>query len=135
MKYIALLAVFCVSCVSTSPEQQTYLASLERDPLTFMIPRDSLDAVHARAKLFLLSYSSEHIGRETPAEIETLPLSDMIPGYYYLIRFYPRPDSMDVEIICETNEKINEAFAKRNAHIAANFLRTAELPYKDLIHH
>lgn len=135
MKYIVLLALLWIGCASTSPQQQAYLASLESDPLTFMIPRDSLDAVHARAKWFLLTYSSGRIFRETSAELEGTPLAERIPGYYYLIRFYPRPDSIDVEIICETNEKINEAFAKRNAHIVANYLRTSEIPYKDLIHH
>lgn len=132
---IILLALLG-SCATLSPTEKDYIDRVRNEPLSFVIPKDSVEAVKKRTLSFLLLNSDRRITTISDTALATSEPNDLLGEFAYDVRFAPFADSTNVQVRCYASSNMGfslDSAADVDAHIASRFLRNGELPYPNLV--
>lgn len=125
--------------IAKTPAEAAYLASIASESVEFDLGKSASDDAWGRAQVFVAKHSSMKIQTATPNLVEnyTPTPNAFNPEYGYRVTRAAGPNGEHFSVECFTGN-LNAGpglggLPARNAKMLARYIKTAELPYPDLI--
>lgn len=136
-----------VADVPVGPDQAAFLERAMAQPLSFEIPKAEAADAWSRAQAFVAQHSSMKVQTVSDAIVQTytptLTMGDMGMNsisivYGYNITKTGARDRVRISVEpmaspCQYKKDLVAQTAARNAHLAAHFIKTGELPFPELV--
>ena len=140
MRYGLVVCLMLVSVVAyagkrsaLTPEQHNYITALPNIPTEFEVPKQEADDAWARAQTFIAEHSPLRIQTASDYIVETYKPMDLKALYGYRVARTPAGDAYQFKVTCVGLTRSVASNARMNAHILANYIKTGNLPYPELI--
>jgi len=130
---LLLLAFVGCSIFKLPVEQQNYLDKVNAEPTTFRMPRTTSNDAWGRAQVFVVQYANKEAHHPSEFVIET-EHHQRDSTYDYKITRFNIGDQSEFTVTCTPPPSGYGGYEGSNAHIAAHFIRTGEMPYPQLLH-
>ena len=129
----AAVALSITGCVHTqmleltTPEREGLSAAMAH-PLTFTVPKEQAGDAWGRAQSFVGRFSSMKLQTATEFIIQTYnPVGSSVAYGYYVTRT-PLGADHQFEVQCVYGNMFSAQDANTNAHLAAHYIATGQLP-------
>lgn len=134
---LGICSLLIIAGCSTSHYERKYLRRVDEVPLTFQVPQSSADSAWQRAKYFVATYTSRKIEQMDDSSIvcERPSFFDLLltSNYGYFVSRSSDGTSTRFTVDCFSGTPPLWSQSRHNAHILADYIRTGNLPYPNLI--
>lgn len=141
--FIFFASIVFFSCSNTSmmkltDEEQLYFSSAMKNPTTFKVSQEDGPAAWGRAQNWIEKYSRTKLEVITDSILQTRnPVGDGVNlgpvNFGYHISRTDLVDSLEIKVVCLTDNIFNDKDRERNEHLLAYYIKTGIEPPATII--